>query len=419
MRSRGLGIVLAVVIGLLAGLPLAAHGHGGVPAPQQILWRGDSLLLPTPYWGLFVRSPQGEWHWICDEAINAYQQHTFAVGSDGTLYVTDRAGMQVSRDGGCTWESITGPLSTLYVVNMQAIAQSSRVWALASSDGGGASLWTSDDQGQSWQQRLDVRDVWPAGVRVSADGQTIVAGVMTSAAPRQAQLLLSQDGGRTFATQTVFHLVGGQPLSQLTPLWIDPLPPHDIWLAGRVDAVSVLLQLQGSTPPREHLRLTVSIFDMLADPQSGTLVVATAGGLYSQTADSPFSSLSTLSTSRCLSAHADSLYACGWNFQPDLAAVVQLQQSATQRTRVFQYQDTAGPQSCPAESPVARICPMAWNIYADQLGIPARTAPATTPSGCALTMASKHDGSGRTLCVMLSSLIALGYLWQRRRQHAR
>lgn len=417
MSRRRLGSLLFVLVLLCALQPRLGHGHGGVPAPQQILWRGDSMLVPTPYWGLFVGSPAGEWRWICDEAINAYQQHTFAVGADGTLYATDRSGMQVSRDGGCSWDSITGPLSTLYIVNLQSMRQSPRVWALASGDGGGASLWTSDDQGRSWQQQQDVRDVWPAGLRVSSDGQSVVAGLMTSATPRQAQLLVSRDGGQTFQTEPVFHLVGGQPLSQLTPLWIDPQAPHDIWLAGRVDTITVLLQLSNGARPREHLRLAVNIFDVERDPSSGTLVAATAAGLFTQTAGQPFVAQSTVSTSRCLSSRADGLYACGWNFQPDLAAIVQLRESATQRSRVFQYQDTLGPLSCPTDTPVGRICPMAWNIYADQLGISQPVTPSPAKGGC--TLSGSHPCTGLrswSLLLLLGSGLAVAYRarWRRR-----
>ncbi len=416
MRRLGLGLLIPLLLFLGAGWPQPARGHGGVPAPQQILWRGQDMLVPTPYWGLFVGRPAGQWHWICDEAINSYQQHLFAAGSDGTLYATDRSGMQVSRDGGCSWDSITGPLASLYIVSLQSTPQSPRIWALASGDGGGASLWTSDDRGLTWQQQQQVPDAWPSGLRISADGQSIVAGMMTAAAPRQAKLLLSSDGGRSFSQQTVFHLVGGQPLSQITPLWIDPQAPHDIWLAARVDSVTVLLQSQASAAPHEHLRLTVSIFDMLRDPQSGALIVATASGLYTQRSSGPFEAVSTVSTSRCLSSGPDGLYACGWNFQPDLAAIVRLEQSATQRTRVFQYQDTLGPQSCPAESPVGRICPMAWNIYADQLGIPVRAMPEPTPGGCSLSSAAHTKLSVGLLPIALGSLLALRLNTRRRRQ---
>lgn len=407
MRLCRLASLVCALLALCGLGSRPSYGHGGVPAPQQILWRGESMLVPTPYWGLFVGKPGGEWHWICDEAINAYQQHTFAVGTDGTIYATDRSGMQVSRDGGCSWESITGPLSQLYIVSIQSMPQDARVWALASGNSNGASLWTSDDRGLTWQQQQDVPEVWPAGLRISADGQSIVAGMMTAAAPRQALLLVSRDGGRTFASQSVFHLVGGQPLTQITPLWVDSQAPFDIWLAGRVDTVTTLLQVQSAAPPREHLRLTVNIFDLLRDPVSGSLVAATAGGLYTQTAGKPFAALSTLSTSRCLSAQGGELYACGWNFQPDLAAIVQLRDSAAQRTRLFQYQDTLGPQSCSADTAVGRICPMAWNIYADQLGIPQPKPPTSASGACAIAAYPDAQVSRWSLLLLCGSLCAL------------
>ncbi|MBL9002811.1 MAG: hypothetical protein JNJ46_01125 [Myxococcales bacterium] len=396
-----------------------AQAHGGIPAPQQILWRGDSMLIPTPYWGLFVGTPGGPWHWICDEAINTYQQHTFAVGGDGTLYATDRAGMQVSRDGGCSWDNISGPLAGQYVLSVKAAPGASQVWALSSGDAGGSSLWISDDTGRSWQLRHEQKDTWPSGLLISADAQILAAGVTTAAAPRQTQLLVSRNAGATFSVENVSHFVGGQPLSQLSPLWIDPQPPHDIWAAGRVDTVTTLLQISPGSPVKEHLRLAVSIFDMLRDPQTGQIVVATAAGLFARSGSGPFAQLSTLSTSRCLSERGGSLFACAWNFQPDLAAIVQLRSAASQRTRIFQYQDTQGPQSCPATTAVGKTCPMAWNVYAAQLGIELKKDPPPA-SGCAQAPGGSPSKQAGLLCsAALLGLAAYRRISRRRSQAIR
>ena len=406
MKLRSRALLPLAVFAAWFSVVATAWGHGGIPAPQQILWRGESMLVPTPYWGLFVGAPSGEWRWICDEAINSYQQHSFAVGGDGTLYATDRMGMQVSRDAGCSWDSITGPLASQFILTIQGSPNRPRVWALASGDGGGTSLWTSDDAGRTWQQRFDLPMTWPSGLVVSSDGQIVVAGVASSDASRQMRLIASRDGGETFSTENVFHLVGGLPLNQITPLWVDPQPPNDIWVSGRVDTVTTLLQLSSGAPPKEHLRLAVNIFDMLRSPGTDQLLVATAAGLYSRVGSAAFSPLPTISTSRCLSTHGADLFACAWNFQPDQAALVRLSDAATQRTRIFQYQDTKGPQSCPATTSVGRTCPMAWNIYASQLGIELKpdTPPTGSSMGCALATGRGSQGLGALLGVGLCLL---------------
>ena len=89
--------------GLLAGLPSLHTATAVFQRPNRSC--GAAIACCSrPLLGVCSSKAPGEWHWICDETINAYQQHTFAVGSDGTLYATDRAGMQVSRDGGCMGE---------------------------------------------------------------------------------------------------------------------------------------------------------------------------------------------------------------------------------------------------------------------------------------------------------------------------
>lgn len=395
--------------------PAAARAHGGLPVAQQLLWRGNDLLVPTPYWGIFVGRDGGPWHWICDEAINSYQQHTYAAGQDGTLYVTDRSGMQVSRDGGCSWDAVTGPLSTQYIVSLVADPQSPRIWALASGDMGGTYLWSSDDTGRTWTSRRELPMTWPAGLYVSADGKSVIVGLMTDASPRQAQLVTSTDGGATFVTQTVQYLVAGQPLTQIAPIFVDPQSPGDLYVAARADTVSVLLRLRAAAAPTEYLRLAVSIFDMARDPQSGALIVATAAGLYAQNSGGTFDAQSALSSSRCLSSHGGSLYACGWNFMPDFAAVARLSAGATQKSTVFQYQQAQGPISCPADTPVGKICPMAWNIYADQLGITPQKDPTPTPSGgCQFATATNGAGSALGGLLLFAGLL----MARRRRSHA-
>src|SRR4051812_40331815 len=102
MRRAGLGrfrqtiFAISVLLGsVVLGLPAVSPGHGSLPISQEIMWRGDTMLVPAAYWGLFIGTDGGPWQWICEEAMNANQSRQMAFVSDGTLYATDRLGVTV------------------------------------------------------------------------------------------------------------------------------------------------------------------------------------------------------------------------------------------------------------------------------------------------------------------------------------
>lgn len=400
---------------MLCVLPSKARGHGSLPVAQQIMWRDQTMLVPTPYWGLFLGTDGGTFRWICEEAINLNQAgRRFALGKDGTLYATDRMGVTVSRDGGCSWGAATGGIETFQVISIIAAPNTARVWALASgqspSDTG---LYRTDDAGQSWQKAHALPDHWASGLVLSEDGQTLAITTMAPGTPRQPTLHVSRDGGMNFTAQAVAFQVDGQDIGTIIPMWIDPRAPNDVYVATKDAATNVLLRVGMTGGPTEMMRVQTGIRDMLRDPRNDQLLVATSKGIWGSKGGAMLQPLSTLASAQCLNLHGDALYACGWNYAPDQAAIARLTDDATRFSKVFQYHDTLEPQSCPANTPVGQMCPGIWQMYADQLGIDLSARQQMTPameSGCAL---ATHANSSAA-AVALAALLAATLLRRRR-----
>src|SRR5439155_6341781 len=108
----------------------------------------------------------------------------------------------------------------------------------------------------------------------------------------------------------------------------------------------------------------------VAGDNGGTLFIATSEGLYASAGGAPPVKTSSLSYARCAVRHGTKLYACSWNYPPDSAAVARSDDDGKSFTKVFQYADTIGlTQACGPTTPVAKICPAIWLMYAPNLGI--------------------------------------------------
>lgn len=409
-RSWLSGLGLAVVTCLL-GSPQPARAHGGLPVSQAILWRGDSMMIPTPYWGLFVGTDGGPFRWICDEAINTNQQRIINITSDGqVLFATDRMGLSVSTDGGCSWAATTPPVSELDVIAMAADPSPTGqhgMYVLANSyaDRSKTGLWRSDDAGQTWKPVRMLTSGLPGGLTVSPDGQYLAVTALSETTPRTATLHLSTDGGAGFTSRVLNVPLDGQPLNTLVPIGFDSEPPGQgsLYLSSVIDTGYVLLRYDGLAAPAKVLQIASTIHSLLREPETKTLLVATAQGIYALQPDQSFKLLDAVSSALCLSSHKGQLYSCSWNYAPDFAAVARLSGVSSSKTKVFQYSDTVGPVECPAGTTVANICPKLWASYADQLGVMRPMDPPVPPT-------QTGYGGGCQLGGQLPSLAGLGML---------
>ncbi|MFO0575339.1 MAG: sialidase family protein [Polyangia bacterium] len=415
---------LALLLSLASHTPTSVYAHGSLPIAQQIYWQGDTMMVPAAYWGLFIGTEGGPWRWICEEAINLNQQRKWAILSDGTLFATDRTGVSVSRDAGCSWGTVSAPVNTLDAVAITADPTKPRVWVLANDSAAGkdSGLWFSDDQGRTWQQSHALATELPAGLAISADGRTVLVSAMTQDMPRKAVLYTSKDGGASFVPRMLSEPVDGKPFYSFAPVFIDPRATDRVFLRVPMDAGDVLLRSEAGGPFTEAMRTPGKIQEVQLDAASDQLFVATTKGLFAAKATAALAPLPSLSSAQCVSPHNGTLYACAWNYAPDQAAIARLSSDASSFTKVFQFHDTKEPLACPPETPVSKICPGIWRQYADQLGIDLdqRSSPTETPmnsGGCQAATGTTARGPISPLILFLAALPAL---WlRRRREHPR
>ena len=397
MRHLSISLALA----LLLAAP-GASGHGGLPLSVGIAWRDQTLYLPTQYWGVFVGSDDGPWRWICDEAINTYLLRDVLRGGDGTLYATNLQGLTISRDGGCDWKPVTGEIAQLDVPTVKPDpAQPARVWALAV-EGGTPVLWRSEDAGGTFQRVYTVSAQAQRGLGISPDGARVVVSALQLGSPSPAPTLyVSIDGGGRFDARV---LAPPPPFLRTSVLAVDPRDPKIVYVANVGDPTQVLLRVDSDTgQAAEVLRLEKPIYGVAAD--GVRLFVATGDGLYYADGTAPLKRSEGLSRAQCAAPRDGKLYACSWNYTPDMAAVARSTDGGVSFSSVFQYDRTKGVLECPERTSVNRTCPSVWLTYASQLGIGVTPEPEPEPMptpGCSAAPGAGAPGwAGPALLVAL------------------
>lgn len=389
------------------GLSGRAAAHGGLPVSNDVIFRGQRLYVPTQYWGVFVRVEDGTWRWICDEAINGFKLRDVRLGGDGTFYATDITGLSLSRDEGCTWQAAPGEISERDVAALLPDpATPARVWVTTvDPQSAQATLWRSDDAARSWVRGPDLPGQGQRGIAVSPDGKRVYLTGLSAGTPPAPVLHMSKDGGARFSTQVV---TPSPPALPSVPAGVDPRAPHVVYLIYLGDMSQALWRADTEAGTfTEVLRLPRPIFGVTVDQARDRLLIATGDGVYyADGAKAPVLAPG-LSRSQCTAVHDGEVYACSWNYYPDLAAVARSPDGTSGFSKVFQYADTRGLLSCPAQSGVSQICPAQWPLAAASLGIEEMPEPEPMPmdDGCSSCQIGGRRPSGRP---WRPALLALG-----------
>ncbi len=450
------GLVLLVTVAVAALLaPSPAWAHGGTPYSLRVMRvpGQKTLYMPTYWWGLWVGStdaatdPTSPWHFVCEEAINPYQNRRFSISVDGALYATNQAGVTVARQNACEWVSTTaatgGELASLASSDVATHpTDGATAWAATGTnstvDDKGVrkpapnGIFRTHDHGDTWTRVSNLGAVADPtfgrtfdSIEISAaDPQTMYVTSTDWNAPFGVVVHQSTDGGTTFSTSPTISIAGRGAIFSLQIMAVDPRDPQvfyaratlsgatptQIFVRGLYAGATITLtELWSiSIPQAIQTDWSKGINDLAFDLAHDQLIVATGKGLVRgsaalTSAASTFAASDNLAQAQCVDYDPASgrLFACGGTFGPDFAALASNSATSATLKSVFAFTDTLGPIDCPADTTVAKKCPAIWSTYQYELNpggdvtdggtspVDAST-PITNESGCSMSGAHQQ-----------------------------
>ena len=348
-----------------------AHANGRNDLTSGIYLRpGDphSLYVRSTF-GLLVSHDDGcTLYWICEDNVGygGVYDPLLAIASDGTVYATTEHGLRVTRDGGCSFQTVTADTSVAGLdlsstgeiwISTDSPAQPNDV--LSSTDGGMTFLskgmqsstirWTSVRVAPSDPQRIYVAGYELSGVSIGRERT-----------PPTPHLAVSGDGGAGWKHSLLTGMTFGSPPDLLIAA-IDPANPATVYVAAvganqgtgdrlfrSTDSGMTFHDVLETTAPIHDLVIhdaqTVFVTTLIShtDQQTaGPAYVSTDGGL-------TFGPLPHGPQLACLVQRSDGvMFGCGTNWDPDFKSIATSPDGGATWHRVWRFDELAGPLSCP------------------------------------------------------------------------
>ena len=432
----------AVVVLAIAMIAPAARANGRFPATNSItLQKGNtaSLTVGSTFGLVLSRDDGAHFWWVCEQAVgyNGTFDPSYAVARDGTLYAGTPDGLRVSRDQGCTFDTV--------LVEPQASKQK---WidaidlgpgdevGIAQAEGGMTNdVFESTDGGHGFQAKgLASATAWWNSVKVAPSNamRVYVTGYQVTQTaddggtiPPRVFVKRSDDGGTSWNDlATTDFAVASNPLvvvAAVSPSNPDLLYARSIGADPPTGDKLYVSQNAGASWQRV-LDTTDAIRGVVFLANGGVLVGTTNGGVFQSTSGTSFTQLSNEPEMACVAQREDgAIFSCGANWDPDNFALGKSTgASVGPFTKVFRFVELAGPLSCPAGTVQHDTCELQlWPALKEQFGIKdpivdgappdAATPPPKKSTGCC-----DSSGSGVETAVVLVLAIGIGALLVRR-----
>lgn len=349
----------------------ASFANGVFPNAGQIVVDPNDpahIVVRTTYGVLTTRAGGEPWDWICESAVgygNMFHP-AVAVTADGTVLAGIPDGLSVAHGDTCGWTKASGPIDGAYVVDVSTErSDPSRAVAITASAGGGAKLWESLDDGQSWQQAgVDL----PAGftplaldAAKSDPDRVYVSGLTGGGGTFKGSLAVSTDRGKSWGLFTVPKSDG-----ERTPYvaGIDPANADRLYL--RLDgSPGRLFRFDYATVTWTEVFTGAGfLYGFALSPDGSTLLVGggSDGVWRAATADLAFAKVSEVPV-RCLHWSTSGVYACATEFAAGFTVGKSLDEGASFEP-VMHLPCVRGPLECDAGTPVGDACPADWPAVA-------------------------------------------------------
>ena len=382
MEVRFVASALAGLV--LLAVPAPARANGRFPASNQVLVAPSDpnfLVLRTTF-GVLVSSDAGKnWDVVCEKAVGygGTEDPSLALTGGGTILGGTFEGLSTSRDKGCNWAFVPGPLTQNVVVDL-VVRPDTPSTALvltnkfSGTDDAGASLFQSDifsstNDGQTWATigpALDRTIVFETVEVAKSDPQRLyVSGVRGAGPTEKGVVLSSKNAGQSWTENAV-------PLDTATERApfisaVDPKNADRVYVRTKGTAGSrLLVSDDGGGTYKEVLKFGG---DMLGFALSGDgakiFVGGPKDGLYvGDPASLAFAQVSKIAV-QCLSASGSKLFACSSEVAGFIVGVSE--DDGKSFTGLLHLCGVRGPLACGPTSSEAQ-CLAGWPALQDSLG---------------------------------------------------
>jgi len=382
-----LGLLLA---SLSAGSARTAHANGRFPASNAIVPSpndASTLYVRVTFGLLATRDRARTWSWICERAIgfSGLEDPSYVVTKSGAIVAGLFEGLRVSRDGGCTWETVA-----LGAGDAAVAAKPVFVDLTLRSDGAVVALSSAYDRhgdagvlyaSRVWLSTDDARTFVPVGapldptvlaesieVAPSDPSRVYVSAVRGDEMPRQGVLLVSSDGGKRWGERTIPP--EGRELAPFIAA-VDPTAPDRVYVrtsASPENPTRLLVTRDAGRTFDKLLTASGPLFGFALSADGKTIHAGGPDdGLFIGRADGGPLARTTALRVQCLGRTAEELWACSSEASGFVAGASR-EGGPTFEPRLH-LRDIRGPLSCPEGSSVAKECVADWPKMRGSLGL--------------------------------------------------
>jgi hypothetical protein len=379
-------------VAALAWLALAAarvHAHAG-PQVRTVLWEGANQTLLVANRGFIVGDPtQQNWQLMCNEAlqVSTSDRVDVAVLPAGRLLATTPLGLLESGDGGCSWQMQAQVGAWQSTSLAQSPSDPTHLY-LATYARGETGLRASSDGGETWRLLLPAADTdFLRYVQIArGDEQRLYMAKVSFGTGRYVyHVMRSDDAGETWRE---FPVALGDDEIDLEILGVSPFDPQLVIAKAHADdqvarKERLLVSRDGGqtfeTPIMLHVLTAVA---WSADRK--TLWLATDDGLYRSTDDAhSFERVGIIDLVSCVIEHEGRLLACGW-YEGLAAGNPGIGVSADGGETFqdwMQLNEVLQPLQCDTSTPTGMICEALWTDWQREILGPTALGSATGGQG--------------------------------------
>lgn len=421
------GLAATTILALSLASP-PSDGNGRAPRTTSIhLVPGDphSIYVGATF-GLLVSHDEGcTFRWVCEGAVGygGIFDPSYAVAADGAIFATTYAGLRVSRDGGCSFATVTAPVYFSAI----DIGPTGDIWIATADITVPGAISRSTDNGAAFEPRgmLSPAIQWN-GLRVAPTDPDRIYATGTESST-QTHLFTTRDGGATWTASALSAVIfGGLPSVRV--IAVDPRNADIVYVASELGANPpngdrLYRSTDGGATLTEVLATTAAIRDLAFPDATHVIVADQVGGFRSNDGGRTFTALDNAPQLQCIAARTDgTLIGCGTNWTPDSMSLATSMDAAASWTKLWVFSELDGPLACPAGSPEHDICDaQQWSILEQQFGVtgpvcgantwPSEAPPHTSSRGCC------DASGGPALSIGWAGLVA-AWLGRRRPRQA-